>query len=154
MPTHNMSYFQTDFPQAQSLYQPNNMMQHRLQMPSQDSIDFQLKSVEKFKQDRGLFNQFKGTQAGASTGNPYIAAAGLGLDLLGKGVEIYGASQEREAAEAEAKAAERRYQAELARRDLLDRQREEQQRKANEMSYGDYAMGYENQAQQLYGQYQ
>jgi len=138
MPTPNLSYFQEPPAYGSGV----------------NYDDFTLQSVQKFKRDRGILDEMKGAQAGVATGNPYIAAAGLGLDLLGKGVEFYGASQERKAAEAEAKAAEKRYQAELARRDLLDRQREDQQRRANEMAYGDYAMNYENQAQQLYGQYQ
>jgi hypothetical protein len=147
-----------------SLYQPTQpgySLQYPETQPNpyyaggDDPSTIKLEAVRKFNaaRNQSATSGFPNATQGAMTGNPYIAGAGLGLDLLGKGMEIYGAAKERKAAEAEAREAEKRYQAELARRDLLDLQRQAQQRRANEMAYGSYASNMEGQAQDLYSLY-
>jgi len=93
--------------------------------------------------------------AGAIPGpqQPFVAGAGLVLKGVGLGIQAYGGYKQREAAEKAAEKSELRYQEELRRLEKLDEERKRQQELSNQLALGEYAQGYEEQAQQYYGQY-
>lgn len=86
------------------------------------------------------------TQAGAASGNPYLAAAGIGLSAYGS----YEASQD---AQKQYELMVRAWQADQERQARLDEQNRQQQQLTNALTEANYGQGVKKDAASQYGSY-
>lgn len=115
-----------------------------------------LKAVQEFNNQPGSGSAQSATYGNTpppAPGPDYLGMAGLGVQGVGMGANIIMQGEQNKIAREAAKAAEKRYQQELLRLEQLDKERRHQQELANTFEAGNYAKGYEDQAQKYYGKY-
>lgn len=83
--------------------------------------------------------QTSGTTSGASTGNPGLAAAGLGLDVIGTGMNIYNQLSASDQAEKQYEQALREYEEQKKRQREIDQINKQQMMLGNAFTGGEYA---------------